>query len=252
MKRALLFGAFVAFCGVAQGAVSLAGTRLIFDGRFSEASIEVSNRRDSLTLIQAWLADPRATQASPVDLPFAVTPHLARLPARGKQSLRLLYEGTGMPQDRESMLHLYVLEIPRRSEAAQQMSIAIRQRINVFYRPKGLPGNPADAAQALSWQWPSRGEHGLVVRNPTPFHVSLQNIRVDGVEISEYHLLSPFSSASLALPPTVAKGPSRGSLFFNALTDYGGQRDYCAGFQGNAPFSVPLRTPDSHPHIGKY
>ncbi|MGA3679327.1 fimbrial biogenesis chaperone [Pseudomonas graminis] len=261
MKRACLSGLFLAvISGMAQGAVSLSGTRLIFDGRYNEATIEVSNRGDSEALIQAWLDAPRADDppgrdqpgnARAADLPFALTPPLARLPAKGKQTFRLVYEGVGMPQDRESMLHLYVLEIPRRSPAVQQLSIAIRQRINVFYRPAALTGDPADAAQMLIWQRAPSTDATLSVRNPTPYHVSLQDLRINGIEVADHRLLPPFSAASLTLPVIGLKGSVAETLSFKAMTDYGGQRDYCAPFQGGQPFAVPLRTSDSHSLIGK-
>lgn len=256
MKYAYLSGVLLTvISGMAHGAVSLSGTRLIFDGRYNEATIEVSNRSDAETLIQAWLDAPREDDQSgdtrAADLPFALTPHLVRLPAKGKQTLRLLYEGVGMPRDRESMLHLYVLEIPRRSTAAQQLSIAIRQRINVFYRPAGLTGDPADAAQTLIWQRvPSPGAR-LSVRNPTPYHVSLQDLRINGIEVADQRLLAPLSDASLTLPVLGTKGSEPEILSFKAMTDYGGQRDYCAPVQGGQPFNVPLRMPDSHSLIGK-
>ena len=46
--------------------------------------------------------DDQPADGRVADLPFALTPHLVRIPAKGKQTLRLLYEGIGMPQDRES------------------------------------------------------------------------------------------------------------------------------------------------------
>lgn len=256
MKRVCVSGILLAMASnVAQGAVSLSGTRLIFDGRYHEATIEVSNRGDSQALIQAWLEAPRGDDqpgdARAPDVPFALTPHLARIPAKGKQTLRLLYEGIGMPQDRESMLHLFVLEIPRRSLAPQQLSIAIRQRINVFYRPKGLVGDPANAPQSLIWQRASTTDATLSVRNPTPYHVSLQALRINGIEIADYRLLPPFSDASLRLPALGKEAVSSETLTFKAMTDYGGQRDYCAPFQAGQPFTVPLGQPDLHSLTGK-
>lgn len=256
MNRACLSGILlVLISGMAQGAVSLSGTRLIFDGRYNEATIEVSNRGASEALIQAWLDTPRGDDqpgnGPSADLPFALTPHLARLPAKGKQTLRLLYEGIGMPQDRESMLHLYVLEIPRRSPAVQQLSIAIRQRINVFYRPAGLAGDPADAPQTLIWQRVPSANAALSLRNPTPYHVSLQDLRINGIKVADHRLLPPFSDASLTPPALGTKGTLPETLSFKAMTDYGGQREYCAPFREGQPFTVPLGKPDSHSLIGK-
>lgn len=247
----------------AQAVVSLAGTRLVFDGRFREATIEVSNPGDTQVLIQAWLsappadlhpdsgADPRADKTTPMNLPFVLTPHLAQLPAKGRQVLRVLYEGSGMPVDRESLLHLYVLEVPRRSEAKQQLSIAVRQRINVFYRPEGLAGDPADAPQTLTWQWLATNRSQLLVRNPTPFHVSLLGLAIDGTKVSAELMLGPFSHRSLTLPSPLIQRVTQATLRFNALTDYGGQREFCAAIPDSTPFSARLSTPGAHPPIGK-
>jgi len=229
MRKWLLLGCLIA-SGEGQAAVSLTGTRLVFDGAYREATIDVSNRSQVEVLIQAWLSDPGNAQAT---LPFVVTPHLTRIQAQGKQTLRLLYEGLGMPPDRESLLHLYVLQVPRRSEASQQLSIAIRQRINVFYRPQGLQGDPSQAAQTLAWQ-----VHGgaLKVSNPTSFHVALQNIALDGVELGDDLLLAPGSSGSFVL-----RGKRQGALGFTALTDYGGQRHYCAPLTGAGSVRATLQ-----------
>jgi P pilus assembly chaperone PapD len=229
------------FCAAnTQAAVSLSGTRLIFDGAFREVSIEAVNRSRHDVLLQAWLSDAQGEGEGKVwgDVPFAVTPHLTQLPGQGKQALRLLYEGVGMPSDKESLLHLYVMEIPRRAQGENQLSIAIRQRINVFYRPPGLPGDPADTAQALRWQLArdASGASALQVNNHTAYHASLQHLQLEGVSgqqaVSDYLLLAPGAMHSLPLKqPVVAEQ----RLSFSALTDYGGQRQYRAEINGLAP-----------------
>ena len=206
----------------AQGAVSLSGTRLVFDGRYVEASIEARNRGDREVLLQVWPTDGLQENDAPdAPLPFVVTPHLLHLPGHGREQLRVLYQGQGMPTDRESLLHLYALEIPRRAQGSQQLNIALRQRINVFYRPKDLPGDPALTPQAL--QWLRHADGVLQLRNPTPFYATLQDIRVNGVQLSDYLLLAPGAGQDWPLPDARAAA----TLSFKALNDYGGQLGYC-------------------------
>lgn len=208
-----------------QAAVSLSGTRLIFDGRFPEASLEVANRSDREVLIQAWLSDPANTdgnlEEAAAELPFVLSPQLARLDARGKQTLRVLYQGQGMPLNEESLLHVYVLEIPRRTDVTNALNIAIRQRINLFYRPAGLTEDPAATAYRLRWTLASTS---LRVSNPTSYHAALQDVRLGGVAARDYLLLAPGASHEMAVP---AAGRIR-SLSFKALNDYGGADAYCA------------------------
>ncbi|EPN34149.1 fimbral chaperone protein, partial [Pseudomonas syringae pv. actinidiae ICMP 18807] len=71
------------------------GTRLIFDGRYHEASIEVRNRGKAEALLQTWLSDARDDDdrlpAERRSLPFVVTPPLTRLATGDRQVLRVLY-----------------------------------------------------------------------------------------------------------------------------------------------------------------
>lgn len=219
----------------ALAAVSLSATRLVFDGRFSEARLDVVNRGRNEVLIQSWLSSADNTDGNPDtagDLPFVLTPHLAHLEGSARQALRVLYQGQGMAQDVESLLHLYVLEIPRRTESKNQMSIAIRQRINLFYRPPGLSEDPAATALRLRWTLSGlKAERTVLqVTNPTPYHAALQDVRLDGLAVSEYLLLAP--GASQELPVRAVAGIRR--LSFEVLNDYGGAHGYCARGDGDA------------------
>lgn len=216
----------------AEAAVSLSGTRLVFDGRFTEVSIEARNRGTREVLLQAWLEALPGAGESAV-LPFVLTPPLSKLAPNGRQSLRLMYAGRGMPADRESLLHLYVMEIPRAGSGEGQLSIAIRQRINVLFRPKGLPGDPAATPEALRWVLERGDREGarLKVENLTAFHAVLV-----GLELTDEHdtqplgddlLLAPGESRELRLTAQAATAGQR-LLRFNALTDYCGQRTYSA------------------------
>lgn len=236
-----------------QAAVSLSGTRLIFDGNYPEVSIEATNRSSHEVLLQAWLSDAQDIDGGESgNLPFIVTPHLWHLQAHGRQALRILYEGVGMPLGQESLLHLYVMEVPRRVEGENQLSIAIRQRINVFYRPRGLAGDPAGTGEALRWRL-TRDDGGvevLQVNNPTAYHASLQHLRIDGAAgsepVSDYQLLPPGVTRNLPLSGDES-GRLRGKhLSFKALTDYGAQREYRARIDGSAPFNARLLPDADH------
>ena len=241
---ALCLTFFAAAC-TAQASVSLSGTRLIFDGRYPEATLQVTNRGTREVLIQTRLSAAQDDDDTPAEqrrvLPFAVTPHLQRLAPGGRQTLRVFYQGQGMPDARESLLHLYVTQIPRRNQGEAQLSIAIRQRINVFFRPADLRGDPAVTPETLRWSITRTDSGGpaLLVVNPTPYHAALQAVHVDGVRVAESQLLAPGARHRWPLP-TPASGLR---LRFKALTDYGGQRDYCATLDPATGINARLREP---------
>lgn len=232
---------FFAAASVAQASVSLSGTRLVFDGRYPEATLQATNRGAHEVLIQTRLSDARDDDDTPFEqrqaVPFAVTPHLQRLAPGSRQTLRIFYQGEGMPVGRESLLHLYVTQVPRRTSGEAQLTIAIRQRINVFFRPAGLEGDPALTAETLRWSLSRSDPHGptLQVINPTPYHAALQAVYLDGVRVTESQMLAPGARHYWPL-----SDPGLG-LRFKALTDYGGQRDYCARLDPATASNARLR-----------
>ncbi len=244
-QSAVMLGLLLVVSAQAQGALSLAGTRLIFDGQYREASLEVRNRGGSDVLVQAWLSDPGDDDATPLPqrrpVPFVVTPPLSRLTGGARQIIRVLYQGAGMASDRESLLHLYVLEVPQRRTGVRQVNIALRRRINLFYRPVGLAGDPADTAGQLVWSIAAdvRGNMMLHVSNPTVYHAALETLVLDGEPISDDALLPPGGQLDFRLPAS-KRLLTEQRLKFRALTDYGGQRSFCTRLNGQASSSADL------------
>ena len=210
-------------------------TRVIYQGQDKEVSFGVHNSGAGEILVQSWLEpyDPavRAPQTGLSDLPFIVTPALAPLPGDGKQLLRVIYSGSRLPTDRESVLWLNVQEIPR-TAAENTLQIAIRQRIKLFFRPAGLPGEPAQAAQNLHWQL--TGHDVLEVFNPGPYHVSMLNIgvRQGGKELASHDswMIAPQQRWRLPLKPRSGAQPME--LSFISINDFGGQEAYRARLTG--------------------
>jgi P pilus assembly chaperone PapD len=159
--------------------------------------------------------------------PFAVTPPLARVFAKEQQLLRILYEGAGMPTDRESVVWLNVQEIPKASEAENTLQLAIRQRIKIFYRPAGLAGNALQAPAQLEWRLARHGAQTLLrVKNPTLYHVSMADIKVQAQLASDSTMIAPGEEKQFPLGATPASGPVQ--LSFSSINDYGAQNAYTA------------------------
>ncbi|WP_231905846.1 molecular chaperone [Comamonas thiooxydans] len=165
----------------AQASISLSATRVIVQEGKQEASITVRNSGTPV-LVQAWL-DSNTPDAAD-NLPFAVTPPLAKVAAPGQQLMRVLYAGgnTGLPGDRESVMWLNVQEIPQSTAGKNQLQIALRQRIKVFFRPTGIVGAVADAPGSLRWALvkDAGGKQALKITNPSMYHVSFAYLGIAG------------------------------------------------------------------------
>jgi len=223
----------------AMAGISLSSTRLIFDGKHKEAGITVRNSGADV-LIQSWV-DSDSDEAGTT--PFAVTPPLVRVSGDEQQILRVIYEGTGMPGDRESVVWLNVQEIPQSAKTANTLQLAVRQRIKVFFRPAGLQNSAYQAPTELRWKLIERaGKSTLVVNNPGLYHVSIADITMQSGASSE----KPFDSTMIA--PGEQKeftlknihAASSPRLSFSSINDYGAQDRYVAQLSSNAEVSASL------------
>lgn len=200
-------------------------TRVIYQGSDKEASLGVQNSGAGEILLQSWLeAQGSAGNDAAQDMPFIVTPALARMAGGSRQLLRIIHSGAGMPADRESVLWLNVQEIPQ-TAAENTLQIAVRQRIKVFFRPEGLVGDPLQAPEKLRWR---RGGNVLHVENPGPYHVSMLRLsaRQRGAELAglDRQMLAPHQSLSLPLVDGNKAAPLEVS--FMSINDFGGQVAY--------------------------
>lgn len=213
----------------AAASISLNATRIVFDGDHKEANITVRNGNQDV-LVQSWVD---MNDASGSRAPFAVTPPLARVFAKEQQLLRILYEGTGMPMDRESVVWLNVQEIPKASETENTLQLAIRQRIKIFYRPAGLAGSALQAPAQLEWTLTKNGSRTLLqVKNPTLYHVSMADIKVQAVLASDSTMIAPGEEKQFPLSAAITSGPVQ--LSFSSINDYGAQNHYSAPLSSGA------------------
>ncbi|MCJ1886105.1 fimbria/pilus periplasmic chaperone [Pseudomonas sp. LA21] len=191
MKRTLLgsraWGLLMAAClmiGQAQASIVITGTRVVYDAAQREVTVKLSNDGQSPMLVQSWI-DEGNVQATPDTsaAPFMLTPPIARIDPSKGQALRVRYTGQkSLPQDKESLFWLNVLEVPPSSaEGQNKLKIAFRSRLKLFYRPAGLPGNPTVAAEQLQWRLQQKGaEWALECRNDSPYYISLGKVSVSG------------------------------------------------------------------------
>ncbi|MBV4472445.1 fimbrial biogenesis chaperone [Pseudomonas siliginis] len=216
----------------AMAGISLSSTRLIFDGKHKEAGITVRNSGADV-LIQSWV-DTDNDEAS---VPFAVTPPLVRVSDGEQQILRVIYEGTGMPKDRESVVWLNVQEIPQSAKTANTLQLAVRQRIKLFFRPAGLKNNAYQAPAELTWRLNERaGKTKLELKNPGLYHVSIADINVQSGNISEHPfdsmMIAPGEQKEFALKHLQAASSPR--LSFSSINDYGARDRYVAQLSSSA------------------
>lgn len=184
-RAAMLVFALSLGANGAHAGVVISGTRVIYPAQEREVTIKLSNEGNAPALVQAWL-DTGNPNAMPEEskVPFTLSPPLFRLDPKKGQSLRLIYTQEAMPQDRESLFWLNVLEVPPRAAASttsgtpNSLQLAFRSRIKVFFRPAGLSGDANDAASKVTWKFVHKdtGSYVLEATNPTAYHVTFSKL----------------------------------------------------------------------------
>ncbi|WP_414440536.1 molecular chaperone [Burkholderia sp. 22PA0106] len=213
-----------AFAGVV-----LDGTRVVYPAHDRQVTVQIRNEGASPVLVQNWIDDGRRdAEPEAIDVPFVITPPIARVEAGNGQALRIAYTGATLPGDRESVFWLNVLEIPAKPADGtnrNHLQFAFRNRLKLFFRPADLPGSANAAAARLTWSLVPRHAvpgHALRIVNPTPFHVSLASIEVGGKgrRIENPPMIPPFDTVTVPVPG-VDRAPAGATVHYESINDFG-------------------------------
>lgn len=158
---------------VAFSAVRPQLTRIVAYATTKETPIDIINESDEVYMVQSWLEDLNGSDAH---IPLVLTPPVMRLNGKAEGKLRLVVLPGEIPQDRESVYWLSLQEIPPKAKGniENKLVIAIRSKLKVFVRPKGLTEKEA-ALAVTKLTWAVEKENGKVwlkVMNPTPYYIS--------------------------------------------------------------------------------
>jgi chaperone protein EcpD len=201
--------------------IVITGTRVIYPEGAREQTVRLANRGDSPVLVQAWI-DENGGNKSPQDArsPFLLTPAVFRLDGEKGQALRVKLIDAKLPADRESVYWLNVLEVPVKAKEENFLQMAIRTRLKIFYRPKGLEQASDQVAKRLDWRVVEEGGRRYIeCSNPTAFHASLTELKLKGREANpiDADMVAPFSSKRWPLEAN----DKPATLSFGIVNDYG-------------------------------
>ncbi|MFG1173037.1 molecular chaperone [Erwiniaceae bacterium CAU 1747] len=201
-------------------------TRIIYSENDKSATSTLSNVSKDNYAVQVWVNG--ASDRSDEKVPFIATPALFRLAPSEDQIVKIIkLPDNGLPKDRESVFYFNAQEIPslNKGQSDNKLTIAIRSRIKLFYRPAGLVGTPEDAVKKISWQRINQGgKSWLRATNNTPWHISFSEVSVisagNKLVVKDPAMLAPFSHSDYLLSGNAAV--QQGKVSFSTINDYGG------------------------------
>lgn len=214
----VMFLAALSSMPVHAGGIVLGGTRLIYPAGQKEVSITVRNTSgDARFMVQSWVENEHDEKTSD----FIITPPLYVSNPGSENTLRVMYAGPDLPADRETLFYLTAKAIPavdkKANEGKNVLMLSAATRIKVFVRPSGLTPSPAEAPTKLTF---SRHDKAVTVSNPTPYHITLTNLKAGSQDITESVMVPPLGSQVFTLP-----SPQTGSLTYQSINDFGGLSD---------------------------
>ncbi|AZE87122.1 fimbrial biogenesis chaperone [Pseudomonas orientalis] len=218
-----------------QASVIINSTRVVYPQNDKEVSVRLESKNQAPVLVQTWL-DKGDEHSTPQvgDMPFVATPPIFRMEPGKQQVVRVAYTGEPLPTAQESLFWFNLLEVPSQPSGAQQgnqLQLAFRSRIKLFYRPQNLPYGVEAAPEKLQWRRVSGAQgQGLEVFNPTPYHVTFE--AVDLLDAGQRHARKTASSGSenmvlpggrirFELPSLKSAANATATVEFQTLDDYG-------------------------------
>lgn len=220
---------------ITQASVVIMGTRVIYPAEQTSINVQLNNADSSPSLIQSWIDNGNAS-ASPdsMAVPFVITPPIFRIEPTSGQTLRIMYTGEPLPQDRESLFYLNVLDIPAKPKVEENteinnsnnyLQIAVRSRIKLFFRPNNLKIAPSDAYEQVAWHLEETTTNSVLkADNPTPYFITYNQISINQegahpIKIQQTGMIAPFSSESFPLSKKITSSEKVNWIIVN---DYGG------------------------------
>ncbi|MBJ2116657.1 molecular chaperone [Proteus penneri] len=188
---------FTLITSIAKASVVLERTRLIFPMDKSTLSLQIFNRSEQPTLVQSWIDDGDiASTPETTTAPFIVIPPIMKVSANGGAQLKIQRLENKLPQDRESIFYLNVLDIPPRpnsSENANTLQLALQTRIKLFYRPKQLELTSSTIFKQIEI---IKKQQNLEINNPSAYFFTISKMYTqENIEQSliEPTMIAPFS-----------------------------------------------------------
>ena len=221
------------FSSSAFASVAIIGTRVIYPAAEKEVTVRLDNRGDQPSLVQAWIDNGDPNQSvDKIDVPFVILPPVFRMEAKKGQTLRIVYTGSGLPADKESVFWINVLDIPPKDKSRMNknhLQMAIRSRIKLFYRPAALNAQGAEnAAASLIWRKGDKSNQLTAVNN-SPYYVNVAQITAeDGagrkVTSEKGDMLAPGETKNFTLKATNIN-QIKSMFHYQYLDDFGAARN---------------------------
>ncbi|MGP0674823.1 fimbria/pilus periplasmic chaperone, partial [Citrobacter freundii] len=170
------------------------GTRVIYPAEKNEITLQLMNQEQNASLVQAWVDDGNTSlPPEKIQVPFLLTPPVVRVPGNSGQQLKIKKMPNMLPNNKESLFYLNVLDIPPNNPANAGKNVikfAMQNRIKLFYRPSGIAPVNSETFKKIVL---SRNGKGFIIKNDNANWVTVAEIKIGSVKINDKSVMvAPF------------------------------------------------------------
>lgn len=215
--------------GYAGAVVNSTQSRLVFNENSIAETLVLVNSERAPALVQVW-SDDNDPLAQPDNLhtPLVVVPPLFKLEPGESRNLRVMLSSRQeLTTGRERVYWLNIYQIPPNTQSdggkGKKVVLPLRIRLKVFVRPAGLKAPDENIGESLVFTLKenSSTSRSLLITNPTPYNMTLGELRLGGKQLTTM-MIAPGASTAVPLSPASASG----LLSWSVIDDYGKQIAY--------------------------
>lgn len=188
----------------AWGGIYIYGTRIIYPAQKKEITVQIMNEGSRGALVQSWIDDgDTSLPPEKIQVPFVMTPPVAKVRGGSGQQLKIKQLANTLPQDRESLFFLNVLDIPPNSAESEGKNIikfAMQNRIKFIYRPQGISGVDKNSFSRL---YVSYARGAIKIKNNSANWITIPELVGNSKINKETLLLAPWSDKIITTPTVV-------------------------------------------------
>ena len=217
---------------IASASVVMTNSRVIYPAGAAEVNVQLTNNDEVPYAIQVWFddGDIASTPQTAGKVPFISTPSVFRIQPKSGQTVRVVFTGADLPQDRESVYYINFLQIPAvtKDGTDNKLVVLLKNRIKVFYRPTVLKGGIERYVNNLTFKLEKQGKDAvLVVNNPTGYYANFTDayLNVSGKKYSvAIGMINPKSEEKIIIPNIPASIlNAKPQLHYSLINDQGGK-----------------------------
>ncbi len=202
----------------AFAALALDATRYIYKGDEQFISAVANNASEKEYGAQVWLDNIVEKDTRPT---FIATPSFFKIKGKGRQVFRIMKVSDHMPTDKESIYWLNLQEIPP-ARKGSGISMAIRTKVKMIYRPEALVKGRQDAEENLTVDY-LPGQQWLV--NSTPYIFAIGGVLDKNDKVIKFNK-EDVEKLTMFMPGDKVNVTGYTVKSVSALSDYGSLETY--------------------------